>query len=65
MVRRSRNHPSVIVWSLCNEGGCIQRSPEQAIRKGNAAKAAIHALDTTRPMTAAINFGSGGKEGTW
>ena len=65
MVKRSRNHPSIILWSLCNEGGCIQRSPEQAIRKGNAALEAIHALDTTRPMTAAINFGAGGKQCEW
>jgi beta-galactosidase len=65
MVRRSRNHPSIILWSLCNEGGCIQRSAEQAVRKGNAAKSAIHALDRTRPMTAALNFGASGKECEW
>jgi hypothetical protein len=62
MVQRSRNHPSVIMWSLCNEGGCIQRSQQQAIAKGNAAKSVIRSLDTTRPMTAAINYGSQGKE---
>ena len=65
MVKRSRNHPSIIVWSLCNEGGCIQRSDEQAVRKGNAAKAVIHALDPTRPMTAAINFGAQVKVCEW
>lgn len=65
MVKRSRNHPSIILWSLCNEAGCLQRSPEQAVRKGNAAKAAIHALDHTRPMTAAINFGSKGSDCEW
>lgn len=62
MVKRSRNHPSVILWSLCNEGGCIQRSQEEAITKGTAAKKVIHSLDTSRPMTAAINYGSQGKE---
>ena len=22
LVRRDRNHPSVVIWSFCNEGGC-------------------------------------------
>eukprot|EP00935_MAST-01C_sp_MAST-1C-sp1_P000509 g509.t1 len=63
MVRRDRNHPSVIVWSLCNEEGCLQRTPEEARAKGAMAKAAITSMDHgMRPMTAAINFGSGGKQ---
>ena len=27
LVRRDRNHPSVIIWSLCNEGGPSFQSP--------------------------------------
>jgi hypothetical protein len=22
LVKRDRNHPSVVIWSFCNEGGC-------------------------------------------
>lgn len=62
MIRRDRNHPSIIIWSLCNEEGCIQRSAEQAVRKGVAAKKIIHATDGSRPMSAALNFGATGKE---
>lgn len=28
LVLRDRNHPSVIIWSLCNEGGCMQGDPD-------------------------------------
>jgi beta-galactosidase len=42
MVRRSRNHPSVIMWSLGNEAG-----DGEAFR---AAKRAVLALDDSRPV---------------
>lgn len=42
MVRRSRNHPSVIIWSLGNEAG-----DGEAFR---VAKRAVHALDESRPV---------------
>jgi hypothetical protein len=28
MVLRDRNHPSIVIWSLCNEGGCMQGDPD-------------------------------------
>ncbi len=55
MVQRDRNHPSVIMWSLCNEEG--QQGTPIGEQKGNAMKAVIQKYDTTRPVTAAMNGG--------
>jgi beta-galactosidase len=55
IVRRDRNHPSVILWSLGNE------EPHQATERGariNAElKAHVHRLDPTRPTTFAMDQG--------
>ena len=55
MVRRDRNHPSVIAWSLYNE------EPLQGTEEGAAIfekmRAAVDALDGTRLSTGASNFG--------
>jgi beta-galactosidase len=55
MVRRDRNHPSVILWSICNEeaiqgtpvGANVARTMQQNIRQ----------LDSSRPLTAAVSGG--------
>jgi beta-galactosidase len=56
MVRRDRNHPSVILWSIGNE------EPEQGTPRGNliarTMKRAVKELDTSRPVTYASNSGA-------
>ena len=55
MVLRDRNHPSVILWSICNEES-IQTTP--AARNIAAAMVReVKRLDPTRPVTAAISGG--------
>ena len=51
MVLRDRNHPSVVIWSLCNEGGCQIGAPAGAVI-GAQFKNVINFADTTRPITA-------------
>ena len=57
MVRRDRNHPSVILWSLGNE------EPEQGRPTGEAMVASmkrlVRRLDPTRMVTMAMNGGWG------
>ena len=55
MIQRDRNHPSIIMWSMCNEEG-IQYSP-QAAAIFTAMKQVVNANDGTRPVTCAMNGG--------
>ncbi len=57
MVLRDRNHPSIIMWSMCNEEP-LQGTPDGA-RIFSAMKQATLALDPTRPITCAMNGGWG------
>ena len=83
LVKRDRNHPSVIWWSLCNEIGCVARTEQEELTRkpsssphhnlipqvyvserllvlpgGKDAIVAVKALDPTRPVTGAVNFGA-------
>ena len=53
MVRRDRNHPSVIMWSIGNE--IAQRSDVRGKEIAEAITRAIKQEDTTRPTTLAVN----------
>jgi len=61
-VLRDRNHPSVFMWSLCNEEWNMQTtSTGQNIIA--AMQSLVHTLDSMRLCTAAINNGSLGGVG--
>lgn len=52
MVRRDRNHPSVIAWSIGNE--VIERKDIRVIHTAKLLKQAALSLDITRPITEAL-----------
>lgn len=57
MIRRDRNHPSVVIWSIGNE------EPSQGTPRGARIAATMkrlaRKLDPTRPATMAMNWGWG------
>ena len=52
MILRDRNHPSVVFWSIGNE--IHERAERHGVEIGRALQSAVHRLDPTRPVTAAI-----------
>lgn len=52
MVRRDRNHPSIIAWSIGNE--VIERKDIRVVHTAKLLKQAALSLDTTRPVTEAL-----------
>jgi hypothetical protein len=58
MVLRDRNHPSVVIYSLCNEGGCDIGDALGGVLAAQF-KGAINAADTTRPITANTEWSVG------
>lgn len=54
IIRRDRNHPSVVIWSLGNEEPAIQGS-EKGRMLAERMKNVQHKLDPTRPCTIAMN----------
>lgn len=58
MIRRDRNRPSVIAWSIANEEWGDQGSPRGALI-AKAMKRVAKRLDPSRPVTAAMDQGWG------
>lgn len=59
LIRRDRNHPSVIMWSIGNEEWAIEGNIKGA-RITVPMQDFTHRLDPTRPVSAAISGGWGG-----
>ncbi len=57
MVARDRNHPSVIMWSMCNEEGL--QGTEQGAKMFSAMMGVVREYDRTRPISCAMNGGWG------
>jgi beta-galactosidase len=58
LIRRDRNHPSIVIWSLGNEER--EQGTARGARIVTTMKARARKLDPTRPVTVAMN-GSWGK----
>ncbi|HTY86660.1 MAG TPA: beta-galactosidase GalA [Candidatus Acidoferrum sp.] len=56
-LRRDRNHPSVAIWSLCNEEFSVQRTPTGG-RVAETMQNLAHQLDPTRPVTCNADMGN-------
>ncbi|WP_372382545.1 beta-galactosidase GalB [Xanthomonas sp. NCPPB 1068] len=57
MLRRDRNHPSVMLWSVGNEVG-EQYTGQQGAAIARTLHAIVHEEDPTRPATVAMNYAS-------
>jgi len=57
MLKRDRNHPSIILWSVGNEEWGIE-SREAGLRIAATMREFCHRIDSTRPVTAALSGGN-------
>ncbi|HTV39348.1 MAG TPA: beta-galactosidase GalA [Candidatus Sulfotelmatobacter sp.] len=55
-ILRDRNHPAVVIWSICNEEH--RQSDADAGRVGTTMQSFVKQLDPTRPVTCAESVGN-------
>ena len=58
MILRDRNHPSIVIWSMGNEEWAVQATQAGA-NIFYAMKQRVWQFDTTRPISCAMNGGTG------
>lgn len=65
LVRRDRNHASVLWFSFCNEPGCVNVDASAPLEPSRSFKEAVTTYDGTRAVTGnmCLNWGSCPKEG--
>ncbi len=61
LILRDRNHPSVILWSMCNEEPLEGSAVGARIFRAMMDK--VHQYDTTRPITSAMDGGYNSPDG--
>ncbi len=54
-VKRDRNHPSVVIWSVGNEMGDVQTNTNYGLQKLGAMVGFVKKYDNTRPVTMACD----------
>jgi beta-galactosidase len=54
MIKRDRNHPSVVMWSIGNE--VPERGKPEGATLAQTLAGFVRKMDPTRPVTAAVNF---------
>lgn len=62
LIKRDRNHPSVVWWSLCNEEGCVLSEDNVTLEVGKRFRGIVKDLDRSRPISGAWSNGVGYKD---